>query len=383
MKTLACLAFAAAMCATPVASALQVTFYPNARAYAYEAEARRGVRTLMVHNIAIRNDTDAPVTLDTVTLELMTGARVVESRVLAEPELTRAAKGGAGLQGEAWQMLAFQFGGERLLPADTKLSDDVVLAPGEALVVTSQSFLYRGSRDALRVRINGAADGPRLAIREGVSATVFQVPLLGPWYNGAGASLHSHHRWSPMEEFAFDFVKLGSDFTTHRGEGRRFADYYAYGQPVFAAAEGRVASVVADQQEDTGAMRQAGETVEAYFTRLGADQQRRLAQGRVGITGNSVVIDHGNGEFSFYGHLKPGSVRVRAGDAVARGQQIGEVGSSGNSTEPHLHFQVCDSADPLLCAGIPVQFEPSPDMFGDPPRAPQTGDFLVRPPAKK
>jgi murein DD-endopeptidase MepM/ murein hydrolase activator NlpD len=182
-----------------------------------------------------------------------------------------------------------------------------------------------------------------------------------------------------MEEFAFDLVRLGPDHLTHRGSGLRFADYYAYGQPVFAAAEGRVTSVVADQGENPRAMRQADESLDAYFKRLGEEQQQRLTQGRASIIGNSVVIEHGNGEFSFYAHLKPGSIRVRAGEQVARGQLLGQVGSSGNSTEPHLHFQVCDGPDPLLCAGIPVQFEPVANPLGDPPRAPQTGDFLSRP----
>ena len=104
----------------------------------------------------------------------------------------------------------------------------------------------------------------------------------------------------------------------------------------------------------------------------------RIAGGAPGIGGNQVVIDHGNGEFSFYGHLQPGSVRVRVGQEVARGERIGAVGSSGNSTEPHLHFHVCNGPDPIMCAGIPVQwdrpFSPMPDL----PRAAQSGDFMTR-----
>lgn len=377
---LALLALLAALALAPAASALEVTFYPGARAYAYEADARHGARTLMIQTIAIRNDTAAPVTLDAVTLELLSGDRALDTRTLGAPELTRAAGNGVGVQkGGMWDILAFQFGGARLVPAGTIFSDDLILAPGEALMINSQLFAYRGSRDGLRVRVNGDAATARLPVLETMSKTVFQFPLRGLWYNGAGATLHSHHRWSPMEEFAFDLVRLGPDFKTHRGAGRRFSDYFAYGQPVFAAADGVVSSVIADQLEDTGAMQQAGETTEAYYERLGKDQQRRLEQGRAGITGNSVVIDHGDGEFSFYAHLKPGSVSVRAGQRVTRGQQIGAAGSSGNSTEPHLHFQVCNGPDPLLCAGIPAMFEPSKDPLGDPPHAAQTGDFLSRP----
>ena len=101
-----------------------------------------------------------------------------------------------------------------------------------------------------------------------------------------------------------------------------------------------------------------------------------MAQGVLGIIGNHVIIDHGNGEFSVYAHMKPGSVRVRAGDHVTQGQQLGEVGSSGNSTEPHLHFQVCNSADPLMCAGIPIRWVGLHSVGADLDRAPQTGDFL-------
>jgi hypothetical protein len=138
--------------------------------------------------------------------------------------------------------------------------------------------------------------------------------------------------------------------------------------------------VVADQTEDAGAMRRHDETPEKYFERLQQDQFARLARGPASITGNLVVIDHGGGEFSSYAHLKPGSIAVRIGEQVTRGQQIGQVGSTGNSTEPHLHFQLCNGPDPVMCAGVPVKFELGEDLFGDPPRAPQTGD-LMSPPA--
>ncbi len=54
--------------------------------------------------------------------------------------------------------------------------------------------------------------------------------------------------------------------------------------------------------------------------------------------GNYVVIDHGNGFVSLYAHLH--SIYVRAGESVARGQQIGTLGNTGNSTGPHLHFEI-------------------------------------------
>lgn len=56
--------------------------------------------------------------------------------------------------------------------------------------------------------------------------------------------------------------------------------------------------------------------------------------------GHTVVIDHGNGIRTRYAHMYPGSITVRVGQKVYQGQQIGRIGSTGNSTGPHLHFEV-------------------------------------------
>ena len=364
---------------TTASQALEVRFFPGERVYAYEASAQHGASTIILHNIAILNDGTAPVVLNEVAIELMHGDRVLDRRTLGPEELTRSATGTAGIQQAGLlEVLAFQFGGPALLPANTTLSADLTLDPGETVLIVSQVFAFGGARDAVRVRANGDAAQGQIAIRTGASLTQFSFPLQGMWFNASGASFHTHHRWTPMEEFAFDLMRVDANGSTHKGDGSRFADYFAYGQPVLAAADGRVTFVVADQAEDPSAMQQAGETIEAYFQRLQQDQFGRIAKGAPGVGGNQVIIDHGNGEFSFYGHLQPDSVRVQVGDAIERGAQIGAVGSSGNSTEPHLHFHVCNSADPLMCAGIPVQwdrpFSPLPDL----PRAAQSGDFMTR-----
>ena len=56
--------------------------------------------------------------------------------------------------------------------------------------------------------------------------------------------------------------------------------------------------------------------------------------------GHMVLINHGNGIKTRYAHMQPGSLNVYVGQKVSKGQQIGKIGSTGNSTGPHLHFEV-------------------------------------------
>jgi murein DD-endopeptidase MepM/ murein hydrolase activator NlpD len=72
--------------------------------------------------------------------------------------------------------------------------------------------------------------------------------------------------------------------------------------------------------------------------------------------GNHVVLDLGDGRFALYAHLKPESVLVSKGQFVRRGQVLGLVGTSGNSSEPHLHFQVTDGPSTFASNGVPYLF---------------------------
>lgn len=80
-----------------------------------------------------------------------------------------------------------------------------------------------------------------------------------------------------------------------------------------------------------------------------------LSAGRF-IIGNSVVLDLGDGVYAVFAHLRRGSVRVAKGDRVRAGDVLGEVGNSGNSSEPHLHFHLMDRPGPLAATGLPFAF---------------------------
>jgi murein DD-endopeptidase MepM/ murein hydrolase activator NlpD len=204
---------------------------------------------------------------------------------------------------------------------------------------------------------------------------VFRFPLKGTWFVAVGPTPQGAHRWALPEEFALDIVRLGEGTSSHRGAGGRLSDYYAYDQPVLAAADGKVVAATDGVAENIGAIRRPDESLEAYGQRVGEIQAGLIQSGAV--AGDNVVIDHGDGEYSVYAHLKPGSLKVKAGQAVKAGEVIGALGSSGNSTEPHLHFQVCDGPDPLSCAGIPINFSGVEIPYADSPRSIQGGDIVV------
>jgi murein DD-endopeptidase MepM/ murein hydrolase activator NlpD len=364
-------------------SSWDVEFCPAEQVRTYPAEEARGVQSLLLQNFAVVNHGAAPLRIERVTITLLRDGQAIDSRVLAGPDLQRFADAGPKIQGSGMlDLAAFQFCGKDLIKPGVKLAGPS-LGRDEALLVMQQAFVFSGKRDALRVSVDGELSGRQaetsatLPIKSGFAQTKFIFPLRGVWWAGNGPTFNTAHRWALPEEFAFDIVKLDAGGLTHHDDGSRFSDYYAYGADVLAAADGRVVAVGKDQQEIPSAMQQPGETQDAYYVRLRAEQGERLSKGVDGVAGNYVMIDHGNGEYSLYAHLKLGSVRVRGGDTVKAGQTIGQIGSSGNSSEPHLHFQVCDRPDPLMCAGIPVNFTNVLLPYADGPRAVQSGDIVV------
>ena len=382
--------FAVALFALCLSSAIagqphsvEIRFCPASAVRTYPLEMQRDLQSLLLQNVAIINHGQVAFDAKEIELELLQAGHVLDMKKLDASAIHRLADRGAKAQAAGvFKEVPFQFCGNDLIGPDIKLAGPK-LDRDQALLVTSQVFAFNGARDTLRVRVHGNASGRAaefagsIPIKSEFAKNKYIFPLRGVWYAGWGASFHTGHRWAIPEEFALDIAKLGGDGLTHKGDGTRFDDYYAYGADVLAAADGRVTSATNDQQEDSSAMQRPNETQEAYFARLQKEQGARLAKGLTGITGNYVMIDHGKNEYSLYAHLKPGSVAVHLGDQVKAGDVIGKLGSSGNSTEPHLHFHVCDKPDPLMCAGIPVNFSNITVQWADLPRPLQSGDVVL------
>jgi hypothetical protein len=362
---------------------VEIRFCPASAVRTYPLESRRDLQSLLLQNVALINHGSAPFKIDDIDIDLLQANRVVESRKLDREAVQRIADRGAKLQAAGiLEQVAFQFCGTDLIGSDIKLAGPI-LDRNRALLIVEQVFAFRGPRDMLRVRVHGNVDGHAaeftgsIPIKSEFAQNKYIFPLRGVWYAGWGASFHTGHRWAVPEEFALDIAKIGESGLSHKGDGTRFDDYYAYGADVLAAADGRVTKVANDQQEDPSAMQRPDETQEAYSARLQKEQGERITKGLAAITGNYVMIDHGKNEYSLYAHLQPGSVAVRVGDQVKAGDVIGKLGSSGNSTEPHLHFHVCDKSDPLMCAGIPVNFSNITIQWADLPRPIQSGDVVI------
>ncbi|NUL46919.1 M23 family metallopeptidase [Cellulosimicrobium funkei] len=185
---------------------------------------------------------------------------------------------------------------------------------------------------------------------------VLCAPVRGRWvaFNSPGSRVPSHRVRAHGQRYAVDVLREDAGAPGTRGRtllGRSPEDYPSFGTPVVAMAAGTVVHV-SDHLRDHRA-RDAWPgliwmlTLEGFF---------RLLGGAPAILGNRVIIRHDDSTFSAYAHLRRSSATVRAGDRVAAGQTLGQVGNTGNSSEPHLHVQLMDRARPESAAGLPMQW---------------------------
>lgn len=365
----------------------EIRFYPQKKLWTYQLETARGLNSAVLQNTAIINHGSADQVIGQVRFELMRGGDAILSRTLYPTDLDKAAKGANALASAGlMDLLAFQFSTQTLFGGKPVVSATRTLAPGASLYLAAQSFTFPGRPESLRVTVDFEGDAAdavtTLPLQYGSAPGKFRLPLRGIWVAGAGSTLHSHHRWAVPEEFAFDFSRYGASGMTYQGDGTKPEDYYAYGQPVSATADGQVIIAKDGMPDSVSAMRRAGETLSAYQVRLRENQGELLAQGIEVIPGNHVVIRHADNVFSVYGHLKPDSIKVKVGEMVKAGQGIAAVGTSGNSTEPHLHFHICDAPSALVCAGMPVEFYDVEIPISESPRQIQSGDLLTPIPAQ-
>jgi hypothetical protein len=179
---------------------------------------------------------------------------------------------------------------------------------------------------------------------------VLVPPLRGAaWraYDGPSNDRDNHHRRgllvldgrpSISRRYATDWF-LTKDGVSSKGDERDRRSYYSYGQPVLAVAGGVVVA--------------ARDGMPDNVPGPADDFQRAVPITLETVTGNTVILDLGGGQFAHYYHLQPGSLRVKTGDRVQSGEVLARIGVSGDPNVPHLHFEVTTSATPLAGEGVP------------------------------
>ena len=188
---------------------------------------------------------------------------------------------------------------------------------------------------------------------------VLTLPFRGTWLarNSPARGVPSHGTHLFATTYAMDFIAIRGRRTATTRDWRALLStepvdrFFAFDQPILAPAAGRVASVH-DGEADHVARRSPLARVPYALT-----QAARVRGGAGAIAGNHVILElEGRGGYVVLAHLRAGSIRVGAGEAVATGRELAACGNSGNSTQPHLHIQIMDSADPFTARGVPMSF---------------------------
>lgn len=150
--------------------------------------------------------------------------------------------------------------------------------------------------------------------------TRLTLPVRGRWH--ASEDKTDHHGLKAYAVYALDLMKVDAEEKAWKGDGKQLEEHHCFGQPFYAVAAGKVVSAH-DGKPDNRPF-----DIPASVRNAAKDE----------MTHNGVAILHENNEVSWYIHAKNGSIKVKVGDEVKAGDLLGEVGNSGRSAIPHLHF---------------------------------------------
>ncbi|MGE7094511.1 M23 family metallopeptidase [Lysinibacillus sp. NPDC048646] len=177
--------------------------------------------------------------------------------------------------------------------------------------------------------------------------TKYHLPFRDEWFVfwGGTNKLVNYHYEYENQRYAYDFAIVNEN-RSYDGDPTLNESYFAFGKEYLAPADGVVVSMVNNVEDN--------EPVGTF------NEEQPF--------GNYVILDHGNEEFSYLVHFKHQSIVVKQGDKIKQGNLLGLVGNSGNSSEPHIHFHVADSPDPMNSKSIRINFNEKRDLI--------QGDFV-------
>ncbi|MEM6997501.1 MAG: M23 family metallopeptidase [Patescibacteria group bacterium] len=162
----------------------------------------------------------------------------------------------------------------------------------------------------------------------------FKLPVMGEWLVFSGGeipeeNLHNGHR---PQDFAIDMVPTGQVVGNLVDS---LTDYPGFGQKLYAPADGQVVQVVDGMP----------------------DNEPGYLDGFMAL-GNHVIIRHAENVYSVIAHIKKASSIVSEGEEIKQGQELGVIGNSGNTTEPHLHMHIMSSL--TIGKRMPPKFQYEP-----------------------
>lgn len=174
------------------------------------------------------------------------------------------------------------------------------------------------------------------------------------WYCANAPAYNTNHQYLTIrngkmriaQRFAVDFKKVDKDSNALPSP---FPDtisnkmFYGYGERVYAVAEGIIVDIK--------------DTIPENIPQVNGDIIPAVPIRDETVSGNRITLKIKEGCYAFYAHLQPGSIKVKVGDRVRKGQLLGLLGNSGNAVGPHLHFHIGDSNSLNGSEGIPFVFE--------------------------
>lgn len=162
------------------------------------------------------------------------------------------------------------------------------------------------------------------------------LPFKGEWtvFWGGDTKELNYHVVDQAQKNAFDLLITDEKGNSYKTIGQTNDDYYVFGKEIIAPAAGEVVLVVEGIKDNT-----PGEMNPIY------------------VPGNTVIIKTANDEYLFFAHFKQHSIKVKEGQQVKQGELLGLCGNSGNSTEPHLHFQIQNVENMNKATGVKSYFD--------------------------
>jgi hypothetical protein len=207
--------------------------------------------------------------------------------------------------------------------------------------------------------------------REMDNAIIIEFPLRGEWLavNTPGKRIPSHGTDKFGQRYAYDFIMTDERKGIHFSEagslrylilGIPVNTCYGWGQMIFSPIDGEVVETHDGEKER--------KRLFLFLDILRVVKNGLFFRPRKeklpGICGNYIIIRK-DSIYAFLAHIRPGSVRVKTGDFVMTGQELGQVGHTGNSTAPHLHFQLMDRQDLLTAKGVSCSFREYEEFDGE------------------